>query len=110
MSAQSNGLSAILLGAIKDSWVVKGSQVPLAGRVRVWPRCGTEEDCQRAEVVVGTEGLISIRTGSGPPHQGKELLQARSPLVLGTLHQNGWLGKHMEWPAGPSRSGCHGMA
>lgn len=35
-----NGPSATLLGAMSGSVVVKGSQMPSAGRVGGWPGCG----------------------------------------------------------------------
>lgn len=53
-SDQSKGLSAILLGAWRGSWVGKGSQAPLAARVRGWPGCSTEE------------ALSGSRSSSGP--------------------------------------------
>lgn len=60
-SAQSNGLNAILLGAMRGGWVVKDSQTPLAGRVRGWPHGSIEE------AVVGKGGQLSgprrFRTG-----------------------------------------------
>lgn len=46
-SVQSNGLSAILLGARRGSWVVKGSQVTLAGSVRGWPPEAQRKHCQQ---------------------------------------------------------------
>ena len=73
----SHDLSAILLGAMRASWVVKGSQTPVAGRVRGCRAATQREHCQ-TEVVVGNEGQLSeltqISTGSRPPHQGRELL------------------------------------
>lgn len=73
----SHDLSAILLGAMRGSCVVKGSQTPLAGRVRGCRAAAQRKHCQR-EVVAGNEGqvyeLTPIRTGSRPPQQGRELL------------------------------------